>query len=547
MLQPLPLADPSRLMLVGEIYDGAPQVMSVGNYVDTNAAVPDFEHGLSALNYANFNLADETTPERVVGARVTANYFDVMGVRPAIGRTFTADEDGPGNDRVVVLSHRLWQRRFGASAAVVGRDAADERRDAITIAGVMPESFDLTTDSEELWTPIAFTPTAEGDARRALPHDLRAPEAGRHAGSRCRRSSTPSRCACAAISRKTTRRSASATVPFAERFVGDYRQRLLDAARGGRARAADRLRQRRQPAARARRGARARDRAAHRARRRASGESSASCSPRAWSSRSAPPAPAWCWRRGFIAGVIAWSPTDVPRLDQARIDPVALGFAVAIALVSSVLCGLAPALRLSRRDVQTGAARRRTRRRPAGCAIGCAAALIVAEVALSLLLLVGAGLLIRSAIALQRTSTGFEPRGVLSARVTLPATGYAEPARIVETLRRIDEQARAIPGVFVGRDHVVRRDGRRRRQQRAGARGKDATITNSITSTLRIITPGFFPTMGVPIVKGRNFDDADRAGGQVVMIVSGRLAARAFPGQDPIGKRIAAASRGRPR
>src|SRR4051812_13860721 len=82
VLQPLPVGDASRLLLVGEVYEGVPQVMSVGNYVDTNAGVPDFEHGLAALNYANFNLADETSPERVVGARVTANYFDVMGVHP---------------------------------------------------------------------------------------------------------------------------------------------------------------------------------------------------------------------------------------------------------------------------------------------------------------------------------------------------------------------------------------------------------------------------------------------------------------------------------
>src|SRR3954471_18582356 len=101
VLQPLPIADPSRLLLVGEIYDGQPQVMSVGNYVDTNAATTVFEGGLSALTYANFNLSDGTTPERVVGAHVTANYFDVLGVRPMLGRTFTADEDTPGNDRVL--------------------------------------------------------------------------------------------------------------------------------------------------------------------------------------------------------------------------------------------------------------------------------------------------------------------------------------------------------------------------------------------------------------------------------------------------------------
>src|SRR4051812_18451100 len=90
VLQPFPLRDPSRLMLVGEVWEGRPQVMSVGNYVDTDAGVDDFEHGLAAFNYANYNLADDTTPERVVGAKVTSNYFEVMGARPTLGRTFTA-------------------------------------------------------------------------------------------------------------------------------------------------------------------------------------------------------------------------------------------------------------------------------------------------------------------------------------------------------------------------------------------------------------------------------------------------------------------------
>ena len=130
VLQPLPLREPARLMLVGEIYRRPPQVMSVGNYVGHRTPASRLRGGLSARNYANFNLSDGTTPERVVGARVTANYFDVMGVRPMLGRTFTADEDRPGNDRVVVLSHRLWTRRFGASASVRRTDDPHERRDA---------------------------------------------------------------------------------------------------------------------------------------------------------------------------------------------------------------------------------------------------------------------------------------------------------------------------------------------------------------------------------------------------------------------------------
>jgi len=232
--------------------------------------------------------------------------------------------------------------------------------------------------------------------------------------------------------------------------------------------------------------------------------------------------------RGFVAAVIAWSPNDVPRLDQARIDPTALAFAIAIALLSSVLCGLAPALRLSR-DVQ-GGLRDGGRGVTGGLRDRLRGALIVAEVALSLLLLVGAGLLIRSAIALQRTDTGFQPRGVLSARVTLPATSYTEPARIKETLRQINEAAAAIPGVSATAISSYAAMGGGGGSNGLVPEGRAPVAANFIDSTLRVITPGFFSTLGVPIVKGRLFDDRDRADGQRVMIVSARLAAVGLPG-----------------
>jgi putative ABC transport system permease protein len=534
VLQPFPLREPSRLMLVGEVWEGAPQVMSVGNYVDVNAAISEFEGGLSALNYANYNLADETAPERVVGARVTANYFDVMGVRPILGRTFTADEDRPGHDNVVVLSHRLWERRFGASAAVVGRELRMNGA-KYQIAGVMPASFDLTSDSEELWTPIAFTPTqrAEHDEHyltvngRLKPGVTRKQVQGRLDAVATRlRHDFP----------KDDETVSFATVPFVERFIGDYRQRLLTllAAVGlvlliACGNVANLLL--------ARGAARARE----------------------LSVRTALGAGRWrivrqllteslvlalgaagaglVLARAFLAAVVAWSPNDVPRLEQARIDPIALGFAIAVALVSSVLCGMAPALRASRRDLQTGL-RDGGRGSTGGRRDRLRGALIVAEVALSLPLLVGAGLLIRSAIALQRTDTGLEPRGVLSARLTLPATSYTEPARIHETLRRINEAAAAIPGVAAAAITSYAAMGGGGGSNGLVPEGKQPVSANFINSTLRVITPGFFSTLGVPIVRGRNFDDGDRADGQRVMIVSARLAAVAFPGQDPIGKRI---------
>jgi putative ABC transport system permease protein len=534
VLQPLPLRDAARLMLVGEIYDGLPRVMSVGNYVDVNEAIPDFEDGLAALNYANFNLADETAPERVVGARVTANYFEVMGVRPLLGCTFTTAEDRPGNDRVVVLSHRLWTRRFGGSRAAVGRPL---RMNGATyqILGVMPESFDLTTESQELWTPIAFT--AE---QRAMHDEHYLSVYGRLKSGTTRRQLQSKLDAVAVRLRRDFPKDDATVsfgmVPFMEQFVGDFKQRLLTllAAVGlvlliacgnvanlllarGAARA-------REIAVRAALGA------GHwRIVRQLLTETLVLALVAAGAGL--------LLARWFITAVVAWSPQGVPRLEQARIDPIALGFAIGVALLSSVICGLAPAMRVARPDVQTGL-RDGGRGSTGGLRDRLRGSLIVGEVALSLLLLVGAGLLIRSAIALQRTNTGFEPHGVLSARVTLPATAYPEPAHIVETLRRINEAAAAIPGVSSAAITSYAAMGGGGGSNGLVPEGREATAANFIQSTLRVITPEFFTTMGVPIAKGRNFDDGDRAEGQRVMIVSARLAALAFPGQDPIGRRI---------
>jgi putative ABC transport system permease protein len=534
VLQPLPLRDPSRLLLVGEIWEGRPQVMSVGNYVDTNAAVPDFDNGLAAVNYANYNLADETAPERVVGARVTFNYFDVMGVRPMLGRTFSADEDRPGNDQVVVLSHRLWTRRFGGGASAVGRPL---RMNGVTyeIVGVMPEWFDLSIDSEELWTPIAFT-----DAQRAMHDEHYLAVYGRLKPGVSRQQAQGRLDAVAARLRhdfpKDDETVSFGMVPFVEQFVGDVRPRLLTLlaavslvlliACGN---VANLLL--------ARGAVRAREIAVRTALGAGRGRIVRQLLTESVVLALAAAVAGLVLAREFLTGLMAWSPSNVPRLEQAHIDPIALGFAMAIALASSILCGLAPALRASRRDLHSGL-RDGGRGSTGGLRDRLRGTLIVAEVALSLLLLVGAGLLIRSAIALQRTDTGFEPQGVLSARLTLPTTSFTEPAHIVETLRRIDEAAAAVPGVASAAISSYAAMGGGGGTNGLVPEGREPVAANFINSTLRVITPSFFETMGVRIVRGRNFNEDDRAGGQRVMIVSARLAAVAFPGQDPIGKRI---------
>src|SRR6185503_19831985 len=217
----------------------------------------------------------------------------------------------------------------------------------------------------------------------------------------------------------------------------------------------------------------------------------------------------------------------------------ALGVAVLLAAFSSVGCGLAPALRLARTDVQTGLRDGGRGSTGGGMRERLRGSLIAGEVALSLLLLFGAGLLIRSAIALQRVNPGFDPHGVISARVALPQASYGDPSRIVDTFERMAAETAAIPGV----SHAALTSFA---AMRAGGGtnglliddGSLFEMRNLIPSGLRMITPGFYQTMRIPIVKGRGFDARDRRSGQRVMIISEALAARAFPGADPIGKRI---------
>jgi predicted permease len=466
---------------------------------------------------------------------VTANFFSVMGARPAAGRTFTDADDRPGHEQVVVLSHRFWQRRFGG-APMVGRDIRMNGT-PYTVVGIMPASFELDSTSEELWTPIAFTPE-----RRRM-HD----EHFLTVYGRLKPGVTPER-ALAELEAVAVRLRHDfvkeiinlqfSMVPFRDQFVGNYRARLfilmgavavvLLIACGN---VANLLL--------ARGSARAREIAI----RTAIGAGRARIV-RQLLTESAllgvlAAAAGVLLAHGIVRAVVAWSPPGIPRLGQASVDPIALAFAAGLALVSSLLCGLAPALRLSRgganqlreggRGSTGGGFRDRVR-----------AGLVVGEVAMSLLLLVGAGLLIRSALALQRVDLGFNPSGVMTARFTLPEQTYADPAREAEVLRRVGEAARQIPGVTAAAVSSFAAMG-------AGAGGNGLVPegpgapdrSRLIQSVLRLTTADFFPTMGARIVRGRAFTDDDRANTQRVMIVSETLAARAFPGQDPIGKRIA--------
>jgi putative ABC transport system permease protein len=529
VMRPLPLRDPARLMVVGETVRDRPAVagsVSAGNYVDVVAGTTTFE-GIAAEQFSNVNLAEGGAPERIVGGRVTANFFDVMGAHPIAGRVFRADEDRPGHEQEVMLSHRLWVRRFGESASIVGSQLRMNGTPYIVV-GVMPSSFDLTTDTEDLWVPIAFT-----DERKAQHDEHYLTVYGRlKAGVSRQQARAELETVAARLRRDVPKDDLEVgflLIPFTDQLVGDYRTRLLvllgavgvvlliacgnvanlllarGAARG------------REIAIRTALGA-----GQWRIVRQFLTESMvlALCATGV----------GLLLARTMLAAVVSWNPENIPRLEAARIDPVALA--------SSVLFGLAPALRLSKPDVHTGLRDGARGATGGGFRDRLRAGLIVGEVALSLLLLFGAGLLIRSAMALQHVNPGFNPGGILTARIALPAASYAEPDRVVAAFQRVADAAREIPGVteaaVTSNTPMAPGDG----SNGLIPEGRPLDLKSVIQSRLRMITPDFFRAMQIPIVRGRGFTDQDRRGAPKVMIVSAAFAAEAYHGQDPIGKRV---------
>ena len=540
VLRPLPLPDPDRIVAVYEFWRGNNGNVSAGNYVDAVAASSSFSH-TTAVQYSSFNVGDAADAERIIGARTTAGFFGVFATPPTLGRVYTEAEDQPGREQVVVLSHRLWTRRFGADPHVVGREIRMNGR-PYDVIGVMPAAFDLTEQSEELWVPVAFTP------ERKATHDehyLQIYARLTPGVSAVQAQSELSRFA-EDLRRRFPKDDAElnfALNPMMEEVVGDYRRRLFillgavgfvlliacgnianlllarGAARSG------------EMAIRAALGA---------GRGRLVRQLLAESLCLAMVSAAAGLAfAAW-----GVQALIAVAPEGVPRLEQTTLDPVVVGFTLAVALASAAVFGMAPAVRAARSDVQAVLKEGGRGAGMGGVRDRLRTSLIVGELAIALVLLVGAGLLIRSAIALQHVRPGFDAEGVMSARLALPQAEYAEPARVLQTLERIAEAARSIPGVEAAGMTSQVPMGAGGNGNGLVPEGKTFEPGNVILSRLRIVTPGYIEAMRIPIVRGRSIQDGDRRGALKVMVVSESLAHAAFPGQDPIGKRISCCEAG---
>jgi putative ABC transport system permease protein len=538
LLQPLPYPAPDRLMTLWTYnprqgYDK--DVSAYPNFDDWRRQSASFE-GMSAYFDANFTLTQAGDPAQIDGAIVTPGFFETLGVAPALGRTFGAREGAAGGARVAILSHGLWQTRFGGDPAIVGRTVM---LDSVShgVLGVMPASF-AHPETAVVWTPLAPSERLAPLMQSRSAYWLQV--VGRlKAGIDRRAAQSEMDMIASTLERQYPDANAGIgvrLVPMHEEIVGDVRQPLLilfgtaalvlliacaNVANLLLARAASRQRE---LAIRTALGA---------GRRRLIAQLLTESLVLA--------------TVGGAAGLLlaAWgiqalpslAPSNLPRLTGVRIDTSVILYTSLASLVTGLVFGAAPALQSAaatageflkeRRGESQGARGRRLR-----------AAVAIAEVAVALVLVIGAGLLVRSVVAMNKVDLGFDARGILAVRVELPRARYSQDAQITAFFNDLASRLRALPGVqSVGLGSSIVRAPQSSTLSVYGRPAQDPNVRNTPVP-YDSVTPEFFTTLRIPLRRGRLPASGDGPATQRVVVVNESLARRFFPDADALGQRV---------
>ena len=539
LLRPLPFHEPDRLVSLGTGTPSSP---------NDNWSGPDFLdfkeqasllNGVAASRWLRFALRGEADPEEVRGVSVTVNFFEVLGVAPQVGSVARLVGRESAGGRLVVLSDGLWQSRFGGSREIVGTSITLNEQPHTVIA-VMPPGFDYPHGAR-LWTlspyKVPEPPFDFGDS----PERLRAAHyfdafARLAPGATLAAAGKQADDVSAALDKRYAGSNAerrARVVPLLDAEVGSVQSTLwllagavacvlligcVNVANLLLMQAAGRERE---IQIRAAVGA-----SSYRLVRQFLVESSL---------------------LGLLGGALgvmlaAWGldvlvalvPQEVPRLQDVRIDLPVLGFALLVTLLASVLAGAAPALHATgRREAgMGGAGNRATVHRSRG-------ALIVIEVAVSLVLVLGAGLMVRTLLHLGGVDPGFRAGDAIAARVSLPASKYAEDAQIGTFARSVLDRVVATPGIAsAGAVLSLPVDGAGSADLRVRIVGRPAAASEPVAG-FQTATPGYFETMAIPLLRGRLFTGDDREDRPAVAVVSEAFAQRFFPRANPLGERLA--------
>ncbi len=537
ILRPLSYKNSDRLVMVwmNNTRMGIDQDWhSYPNYADYRDQNQTFET-IAAFNNRSLTLTDAGEPLRVFGAWSTANLFDVLGVQPAYGRAFTIEEEEPGKDAVVVLSDGLWKRRFGSDPQIVGQQVSLSGRSR-TVIGVMPAGFSFPEKDTEAWIPIAL------DARRKaargffsfkaiglLKQNVSLDQARSDMGAIAAR-----------ISEQFPDQEGygSNLVGLHQQVVGSVRVAILAlfAAVGfvlliACANVANLLL--------ARAATREREIAIRTALGAGRGRLIRQLLTESMTISLVGGALGLLVAKFGLDALITLSPADTPRLDSVGIDGRVLAFTLGVSLLTGLIFGLAPALQASRPDLNetlkeggrgSGGSIKRNRVR---------STLVVAEVALSLLLLVCAGLMIKSFIRLQQFDLGFNPDHLLTMRVQLSGSKYSEGNQVAGFYKQAVERIRTLPGVeSVGAISDIFLSKTPNSTTFTIEGRPPVPDPERVEAPLDAVTPDYFKTMGISLIRGRVFDDRDADGTTPVVIINQTFANRFFADEDPLGKRF---------
>ena len=539
LLRPLPWDDPDRAVMIWSKWTAFDKTwVSTGEVIDYGRRSQTLS-AVGAWSDGQINITGDGEPERVPAGNVTANLFSVLGVSPAAGRTFTAAEDVPNGPNLVVIGHGLWTRRYGGDPSIVGR-AIQLNGQPFQVIGIMPRDFVLPTDFEnpapsQLWTPLQIDPATTDHGNHGL-----------YAAGRLKPGATVKQAAdeLHTIAEAWTREGLypvqmqydAVVLSLTEQVVGGVKRAilLLLGAVGfllliACANVANLLL--------ARAEARQREMAV----------------------RSALGAGGWRLVRQLLTESIVltsvaavtglvlafaavryvawWNPANIPRVHTVGLDARVLMFTALVALVTSIVFSLVPALRARRvdlneslKDGQTtsgGGARQRFRN-----------TLVVVEMALAVVLLVGAGLMLRSLWSLQQIRLGFDPANVLTMRLSLPQASYQKPEEVVLFYDRVLSSVRSLPGVQVA--GAVRSLPLGSTIGDFGLRieGFVPPPGTNPKGDWQIATDGYLEAMGERLIRGRGISRDDRSDTQLVALINEDMARRYWSGQDPIGRRF---------
>jgi len=539
LLRPLPFAEPDRLVQLWHTppqkqFPGVPRfALSAGNYLDWQAQNTVFSSS-AVYRFWRFRLTGNGEPQMVRAARVEPTFFSLLGTRPLLGREIGASDDVSGGQHVAVLSYQLWKSQFGGDQQVAGKSIHLDG-DAYTVIGVMPPSFDKP-ESALLWVPLVWT--AQERAVRGE-HSMAA-VARLKPGVTVQQAQAQLDGIAARLAEQYPADSAgwgAAVVPLREETVGDVRRPLLmlfgavvfvlliacaNVANLMLARTVDR---RKEIAIRTAFGARR-----TRIIRQVLSESLlVSVAGGAL---------------GLIVAqwgtelVVNYCGASMPRLADIKMDGAVLAFAFATALVSGTVAGVAPAWRLSKSDPNEALKQGLGRLDSPSTGTRTRAVLVVTEVALSLVLLVGATLMIRTLWNLRSVHPGFVSDRVLTMRLGIAANEFSTEAQQVQFYEQLLQRVRALPGVQSAAvtDDLPLEGGS---MQPVAVEGQPTVeMAHQPEVSVRLLSPQFMKTMGIPIVRGREITDADTATSAPVVLVSESMAKQFWPNEDPIGKRL---------